>query len=137
MSLVRDFHTRYGEPAPDYPPLVPNPDEVRRRGRLVREQYEALGAALAVLARAKDPQKVPDLLRRVLHATAALCYVSEGTAISLGLPFEGAFEEIHRSNMTLTLSDGRTVKGPSFSEPDLSLLVPDHITVDCEEAPAP
>lgn len=127
MSRVRDFHLRFGEPAPEVPPLLPDPDAVRRRGRLLRAAYESLGARLSALPYAKDPQKVPELLRSVLHDAAQLCYVAEGTAISLGLPFDEAFEEVHQAHM-------------AQADPDLTRLVPDHINyeeVAESNAPAP
>lgn len=131
MSRVRDFHLRFGHPAPDFPPLRPDPDLVRFRMRLVREEYEELHAELAKLPYAATTDDVLVLLRKIVKEAVDLCYVAEGTAVAFGLPFEAAYEATHRSNMSKTPAPdgvlGKPSKGPNYVEADMELLLPDFI----------
>jgi predicted HAD superfamily Cof-like phosphohydrolase len=99
---------------------------VRFRGRLIREEYEELLAELHALAHADDPMRVAELLQRVLKEVCDLCYVAEGTAIALGLPFAEAADEVHRSNMSKDPPGGpnqKAVKGESYFKADMSKFV--------------
>ena len=58
----------------------------------------------------------------VLDALADLVYVTLGTAVAFGLPLREAFDEVHRSNMTKLLVEGRPGhpgKGLGYSPPNL------------------
>lgn len=126
MSKVRAFHLRMGYHAPPIPPLVADPDLVRARSRMIREEYDELKAELEALTYADDPLRVVVLLQNILKEIVDLCYVAEGTAIALGLPFDAAYAEVHRSNMTKTpgkTPNSKAIKGPSYSEADMSRLV--------------
>lgn len=126
MSHVRDFHLRYGHPAPPYPPLITDPDLVRFRLRLVKEEFKELEAELTALAHADDPVRVNELLQNVLKEVADLCYVAEGTAVAFGLPFEAAVEEVHRSNMSKdppTAPNQKAKKGASYFKADMAKLI--------------
>jgi len=126
MGRVRAFHLRYGHPAPPLPPLVPDPALVRLRARLVREEFEELMAELNALSYADKPERVVELLRNILKESIDLCYVAEGTAVALGLPFEAAYEEIHRSNMSKTPAAdpaAKPTKGPHYFAADMSKFV--------------
>ena len=125
MGKVRDFHRRFGHHEPPYPPLQPDPELVRLRLRLVREEYEELRAELTALAHAKDPRRVNELLQKVLKETIDLCYVAEGTAVALGMPFEEAYDEVHRSNMSKTPNGpyAKPTKGPTYFDADMSKFV--------------
>jgi len=55
-------------------------------------------------------------------AVADSLYVIFGTCISLGIPIDEIFTEVHRSNMTKSLEKtkyGKTIKGPNFELPRL------------------
>lgn len=120
MSRVRDVHLHTGDAAPDFPPLVPDPDDVRARARDVRSQYEPLMDALAKLAYAKDPDAAVALMRAVLRGTVSLCYAAEGTAVALGLPFDDTHEAVYRA----ALRGGQV---------DMEQLLPNIIDADHEE----
>jgi predicted HAD superfamily Cof-like phosphohydrolase len=127
MSRVAAFHRRFGHPAPEYPPLVPDPELVRFRARLVREEFEELLAELHALAHADDPVRIAELLGNVLKESCDLAYVAEGTAIALGLPFDRAYDEVHRSNMSKTPArDGvheKPSKGPNYFKANMGQFV--------------
>lgn len=56
----------------------------------------------------------------LLDALADLQYVTEGTAVTFGLPLKAAFVEVHRSNMTKKVGDIRIRdKGKDYSPPNI------------------
>jgi predicted HAD superfamily Cof-like phosphohydrolase len=64
-------------------------------------------------------------------AICDLVYVLVGTAVSYGIPFDRCFAEVQRSNMSkldengepIIREDGKILKGPNFSEPDLRSII--------------
>lgn len=109
-SIVREFHLAFGQVAPANPPLRPDPDLVRLRMRLIKEEYEEVMAELGKLTRQSDPDKLVEGYRALLKELGDLRYVVEGCAVSLGLPINAAFAEIHSSNMSKLGSDGKPIK---------------------------
>ena len=140
-SIVREFHLAFGLVAPAYPPLRPDPDLVRLRTRLITEEYKEVIAELGTLARQKDPVKITENYQRLLKELADLRYVVEGAAVSLGLPIEAAYVEVHRSNMSklgpdgrpVLRADGKVLKSANYTEADMDELVPAIIEYDPEE----
>ena len=67
----------------------------------------------------------------VADAIADLLYVTYGAALTFGIPIREVFAEVHRSNMTkldeegkpLYRDEGKVMKGPNFSPPDLMPLL--------------
>lgn len=147
MSVVTLFHRAFRLPAPAHPPLHPDPDLVRLRARLIREEFEEVMQELTYLAHPHTPDEVTEAFRRLLKELADLRYVAEGCAVTFGLPIEAAYREVHRSNMSklgpdgkpLYREDGKVLKGPGYTEADMRPYVPD--IIDHEEdpihAPAP
>lgn len=133
MTKVAEFHKAFDLPAPPWPPLRPDPDLVRLRMRLIREEYEEVMEELSQLARATDPEKVVELLRNTLKELVDLCYVAEGAAVSLGLPYDAAYKEVHKSNMSklgadgnpIRRPDGKVLKGPNYQPADMRQFVGD------------
>jgi predicted HAD superfamily Cof-like phosphohydrolase len=82
----------------------------------LRELLEAM--------RAEDVTEIADGL-------ADLLYVVFGTAVAYGIPMDGVFAEVHRSNMTKLGSDGKPVigaegkrlKGPGYVPPNIRPLL--------------
>lgn len=133
MTLVREFHEAFVQPAPSHPPLRVDPDVVRFRARLIREEYEEVKVELEALsAGCSDPLVVHETLSKLLKELADLRYVLEGAAVTFGLPIDEAFAEVHRSNLSKLLpdgsvlrrEDGKVLKGPNYTEADMSKLVP-------------
>lgn len=108
---------------------MPDPDLIRFRMRLIREEYEELMRELGGLLHTTQPAVARDRLRKVLQESVDLCYVAEGTAVSLGLPFDEAFAAVHRSNMTKSVNPtgGKAIKGEGYVEADMELVFPNHI----------
>jgi predicted HAD superfamily Cof-like phosphohydrolase len=78
----------------------------------------------------------------IADAVADLLYVVYGAALTFGIPVREVLAEVHRSNMTklgddghpLYRDDGKVMKGPNFSPPQLEPIlaaagyVPPHTT---------
>lgn len=66
------------------------------------------------------------MLWGVADALADLLYVVIGSALQWGIPLERVLAEVHRSNMTKTAgdkrADGKILKGPGYSPPDLRFV---------------
>lgn len=130
MTLVKDFHVKYGQPAPTGPPLLPDPELTRLRLRLIREEYEETRDELEALINVRDPDEAVRLFRLLLKELCDLRYVAEGTAVAFGLPFEAAYQEVHRSNMTKRPGPqgGKAIKGPEYEDADIEQFVPAILT---------
>ena len=132
MSLVADFHRKYQQPCPTGPPVVPDPDLARLRLRLIREEYEEVRVEMEKLIRTKDPDEAVRVFRLLLKELCDLRYVVEGTAVAYGLPFEEAYAEVHRSNMTKTAGPlgGKAIKGPTYEPADVDQFIPSIIRME-------
>lgn len=126
LKCVEEFHTSYGLPVHGRPRL----DDDRVNGlriSLIQEELDELSEAL----KARD-------VTEVLDALTDLQYVLDGAYLSLGLHGfkDVAFAEVHRSNMSklgrdgkpvVRESDGKILKGPDYTPPDIASIVADII----------
>ncbi|TDE99183.1 hypothetical protein EXU48_02070 [Occultella glacieicola] len=148
--LVDEFHRIYAMPLTGGAPNVDRP-RVPMRLALVAEELaelvqavygDAAGAELEVaFARAE----ALDDGRRDTVATADalgdLVYVVYGMAIECGIPLEHVLAEIHRSNLSKLGADGRPIlredgkilKGPAYTPPDLAGVLARHGWTDRPE----
>lgn len=127
-EALREFHLTYGLTVNEKPidfSLTEDDDDERLplfqlREELVREEYsEFMGAHDG------------DDLVELADAICDLVYVLVGTAVSYGIPFDKCFAEVHRSNMgklgedgkPIVREDGKILKGPNFSPPDLKGII--------------
>jgi len=131
MTVVREFHAKFGQDCPSAIPCPPAGDTVRLRMRLIREEYEEVMAELALLTKQMDADAVYGTMARLLKELADLRYVLEGTAVAFALDIDGAFAETHRSNMSklgvdgkpVYREDGKVLKGPWYTPADMSQFV--------------
>jgi NTP pyrophosphatase (non-canonical NTP hydrolase) len=102
-------------------PTLDVPDEVKAlRCALIEEEAQEFREAIEA-----------DDIVGVADAIADLLYVVYGAARTFGLPVREIFSEVHRSNMTklddngepILRADGKVMKGPNFSAPDLAPLL--------------
>jgi len=118
LKGVRAFHEIYGLPIKDAPDLS-DANTNALRVELLREE----------LAELKEALDNNDLVE-VLDALTDLQYVLDGAYLSLGFHLlkDPAFAEVQRSNMSKLgadgkpirrESDGKILKGPNYSAPDL------------------
>lgn len=132
MSVTREFHEAFDLPRPDTIPVPPDPEVVRLRLRLIMEEYVEVREELEALLRPLSVDETLDRFRNLLKELSDLRYVVEGCAVAFGLDIEAAYLEVHRSNMSklgedgkpLYREDGKVLKGPNYTEADLTPLVP-------------
>lgn len=121
LELVKVFHETYDQPILDEPKL--DDDKVNElRLSLIEEELFELRVAL-------DNRDAVE----ALDALTDLQYVLDGTYLSLGLWRwkDAALEEVQRSNLSKLwpggqvrkYPNGKVMKGPSFSEPDLAMVL--------------
>lgn len=130
-EMVKDFHTETLLEVRDTPidmkelhPHGPTSNSPlwRLRMALVREEFDEFCEAM-----------VSEDLVKIADAIMDLHYVLSGTSVSFGIPEDRCFEEVHRSNMSKLdkdengeirrREDGKILKGPNFSEPDLHSII--------------
>lgn len=102
-------------------PTLDVPDEVKSlRCALIEEEAREF----------RDALEADDIVG-VADAIADLLYVVYGAARTFGIPVREVFAEVHRSNMTkldengkaILRADGKVMKGPNYSPPDLLPLL--------------
>jgi predicted HAD superfamily Cof-like phosphohydrolase len=113
-DLVDAFHRRPGTDCEQPPsPTVAVPGALDRVGYVEEEAQE-----LREAVEAGDLVKAADAL-------ADLVYVVYGAAWRFGIPLDAVIAEVHRSNMTKTPTpgDGKAIKGPGYSPPDVAQVL--------------
>lgn len=85
---VLTFHRRFDLPRPAKPRLLTD-DEFRFRSKFLYEE----------LAEFERAHRDDDLVE-AFDALLDLAYVTIGTAIFMGLPWDDGFDEVHRANLT-------------------------------------
>ncbi len=142
MNLVAEFHRAFRLAAPTQVEIPPAAALLRLRMRLITEEYKEVMHEMENLLRyTYPPDDVINSYRRLLKELCDLRYVVEGCAVSLGLPFDAAYEEVHRSNMSklddqglpLLRGDGKVLKGPHFRGADMEQFIPSIITQEVED----
>lgn len=128
-DTVREFHEAFGHPIDTEMTW----DLLTLRYKLLFEEFTELKEELAVAGTEITVQgKVSNKTKeRILKEMADLQYVLSGLAVIMGLPLHVAFNRVHKSNMSklgldgrpITREDGKILKGPNYSPPDLEDLV--------------
>lgn len=134
MTPVRQFHETFDLTIHDVP-TVPSDTDIRLRIRLIKEETEEVVDELVKLLRLKK-QSAPAMmqlaiLRNVLGELCDLRYVTEGTAVTLGLPLDEAYEAVHEANMAKVWPDGevhrdaggKVIKPPGHEPADMAAFV--------------
>ena len=121
-ELLKEFHLAYGCEINNPNFEEPEGDAlVELRRRLIKEEFLETDEELSLGLSSEE----------TLKELCDLVYVAVGTAVAFGWDFDGAFEEVHRSNMSKLGEDGRPVyredfkvlKGANYTAPDLSTYV--------------
>ena len=117
QSAVELFMTSIGQPVP-YVRGCPSKKIARLRRKLIKEE------CVKELCKAIERE---DLLG-VADGIGDALYVILGTASAYGLNAADIFAEVHRSNMSKLKdghrrSDGKWIKGPKYSPPNLKPLI--------------
>lgn len=140
MSVLVEFCDAFEVRRSAYPQR-PQDREIRLRLRLIKEETREVEAELLALLAAEDPREIQVILGLLLKELADLRYVTEQCAVVMGLDIDGAFAEVHRSNMTKLGADGlpirdgggKVLKGPGYEPADMERFVP--LVIDEEEIP--
>jgi len=116
-DLVTEFHKAYGCEIGNDHFEFPEGDELASlRSRLIKEEYKEVKEAMADGDSEETLKELCDLM-----------YVAVGTAVAFGWDFDGAFAEVHRSNLSklgedgkpVRREDGKILKGPNYSPADM------------------
>jgi len=142
-EMVRQFHQHIGAPTANKPQLLSgNPiqaDFIGARiallGRLAKRGadndpfIERLALALEELSEWAMAHAEEDLTAAA-DAWADRAYVLMGDAVACGLPAQGLFEEVHRSNMTkqygVRTGLGKAYRGTGYEPPRIGEILGAH-----------
>jgi predicted HAD superfamily Cof-like phosphohydrolase len=134
-AQVSEFHRVYGQPIGDKP-CVPDEATVRLRARLIGEEFVEMLAAMFDIDDEVIGLQIRDIaelarvrvnLPELVDAWGDLDYVVEGSRLAFGVDGAPVAAEIQRSNLSklgadgkpIRREDGKTLKGPNYSPPDL------------------
>lgn len=126
FQMVKHFHEVYGLAVRDEPidfsfeSIEDNASLFELRRALNMEEWQELVEAY----------EGEDLIAYV-DAVCDLIYVLCGSCVSFGVDLDACFAEVQRSNMSklgedgkpIVREDGKILKGPNFSEPDLRGII--------------
>ena len=121
FSKVGTFMKTFGQEVKTEPSF--STDKINKlRIDLIKEELEELTDAI----KKKDLLEVADALTDIL-------YVTYGAGHAFGIDLDKCFTEVQRSNMSklgadgkpIYRDDGKVMKGPDYSEPDLKSILKD------------
>lgn len=115
FKAVGEFMNTFGQEVKTEPDW-PDEDTQKLRLELIAEELEEMWDAIEN----KDLVSVADALTDIL-------YVTYGAGHAFGIDLDKCFAEVQRSNMSklgedgkpIYREDGKVLKGPNYSEPDL------------------
>lgn len=118
-ELVKEFHQKFGHPAPRSPRIIAD-NRANLRVELISEELRELVEAV------QDGDLVA-----IADALGDLDYVVNGAAIEYGIDLPAITAEIHRSNMTklgpdgkpIYREDGKILKGEDYEPPRLEPIL--------------
>jgi|SRR5690554_4363237 len=110
-SDVRAFHRKFGHPCPSLP-RTPDPQWIRLRKRLIREEARELCEAI-------DSGNLVKIARECID----LVYVAVGTMVAYGLPMGRCWAAVQKANMAkLPAPPGeKPRKPPGWVSPDVEI----------------
>ena len=119
FEKVKEFMVVFGQEVQEYPNLPPE-EVVDLRLDLINEEVGELCDAVEC----NDMIEIADALTDIL-------YVTYGMGAALGIDLDKCFGEVQRSNMSklgedgkpMYREDGKVLKGPNYSPPDLTSLM--------------
>lgn len=125
LEMVREFHEKFEVETTSIS------DCRRLRTELLFEEWEELLQACGYIGIQEFGGDIDRVA--ILDALCDLQYVLDGTFIAFGMDDvkHAAMAEVHRSNMSklgedgkpVRREDGKILKGPNFSEPDLKQFI--------------
>ena len=121
FQRVKEFMESFGQEVKSKPEW-PNDETMELRIDLIEEELGELQNAII---------DADGTLVDVADALSDLLYVVYGAGHSFGIDLDKCFAEVHRSNMSkldesgnpIYREDGKVLKGPDFTEPDLESMI--------------
>lgn len=123
IDCVKEFNRAYAVEAP-----TESYTAMYTQYKLIREETRELTQAVGRWADTRYGSEQEHAVRpEILDAICDSIYVLIGLALKMGFDLDGAFREVHRSNMSklgedgkpIKREDGKILKGPNFTPPDL------------------
>lgn len=128
IELLIDFHRKYGHY--EFFGMQVDEEIIELRKKLIHEEVnEELLPVLEKLKTVNSLEEWQNLQIELADALADSLYVIFGTCVSMGIPIDEVFEEVHRSNMTKSMEKdtkaikGKTIKGPNYDPPNLRKII--------------
>lgn len=138
-NLVKEFHEVMGLPVREKPEL-PSDEERMLRVNLMEEEHDEYMDAEGYTFLSSEGY-IPILegndIEEIALELADIVYIVYGTALTYGIPLDEVIQEKHRSNMSkldddgkpILREDGKILKGPNFSPPDIGGILYDNSTL--------
>jgi predicted HAD superfamily Cof-like phosphohydrolase len=128
-SQVRQFNAVYNRKCAPKPKL-PTSGQAALCVSLIEEELWELAEGL----RKQDVLEIADALTDIIYVTAQQATV-------WGMPVDALLREVQRSNMSklgadgkpVIREDGKVIKGPNFSEPDIAKVLRENINENINE----
>ena len=133
-GMVEVFHKLFDQPVNK----APTKEVVQLRANLIEEETKEVSEELsdikAAIIRAEAGvvgHHIEYYETALLKELCDLLYVVYGTAVAFGYDIDGAFEEVHRSNMSklgvdgkpVRRDDGKALKGPNYFKANVGKYV--------------
>lgn len=133
MDDVECFHVAAGVPVRDRPIAIATEEafaDAQLRSSLINEECNReLLPALEELSWEACQDEQDALMVKVADGLADLIYVCIGTALTLGIPLDRVWKEVHRSNMAKVQGgvrrrdDGKILKPDGWTPPDIEGVI--------------
>jgi NTP pyrophosphatase (non-canonical NTP hydrolase) len=132
MRMLAEFHDYFGIEREADVEAGGKDRLLALRRRLIEEECQEAAEELVRLGRALGEGEEGREARVALAKELAdVLYVTYGAADVLGIDLQGAFEAVHRSNMSklgadgkpVRREDGKLLKGPDYREADVERFV--------------
>ncbi len=113
LSLVAEFHKKFGSPVLKTPTLIPQ-DRTNFRHRLMAEEVEEY----------QEGVEKGDL-ENIAKELADILYATYGSILEHGLQdlMPEIFAEVHRSNMSKEYNEYKATKGENYSPADIGSIL--------------
>lgn len=135
QALVRDFHQKFGHPAPEKLDVAIFMSHAKMRFKLIHEEFlETMGAAGFDLTNdlydGFGPKRAPNV-PEMIDGFVDLLYVTYGAIITLGIDIDPFFNAVHASNMAklgpdgkpIVREDGKIMKPEGWQPPDIKAVL--------------
>jgi predicted HAD superfamily Cof-like phosphohydrolase len=127
FEMVGEFMNAFGQEVKTTP-HIPDRSVCEFRIKLIKEEFDEVVHAL--LFSNKEDKK---LAAEVAKELTDLLYVVYGAGHAFGIDLDKCFAEVQRSNMSklgadgkpIKREDGKILKGPNYSEADLTSIIGD------------